>query len=149
MDDRVPEHKDKDSHASSSQPSSEPTLARCADLGKHSVYTHFPKDRNCEIGFPFPPLHAVVGVAVPLTSLATTGQLVLKQECWVAEGMHWSRQPRGFAVRQGPGWAPTPWSATWICCHRTIRMGGVSKWWRTVCRCSTGYRHHVGVTCEC
>ena len=23
--------------------------ARCEDLGKHSVYTHFPKDRNCEI----------------------------------------------------------------------------------------------------
>ena len=27
----------------------EPTHARSADLGKHSVYTHFPKDRNCEI----------------------------------------------------------------------------------------------------
>ena len=48
MDDRVPER--RDSHASSShEPFSEPTLARSADLGKHSVYTHFPKDRNCEI----------------------------------------------------------------------------------------------------
>ena len=48
MDDRVPEH--RDSHASSSHGSSlEPTLARSADLGKHSFYTHFPKDRNCEI----------------------------------------------------------------------------------------------------
>ena len=38
------------SHASSSHGSSlEPTPARSADLGKHSVYTHFPKDRNCEI----------------------------------------------------------------------------------------------------
>ena len=27
----------------------EPTPARSKDLGKHSVYTHFPKDRNCEI----------------------------------------------------------------------------------------------------
>ena len=46
VDDRVPEH--RDSHASSShEPSLEP--ARSADLGKHSVYTHFPKDRNCEI----------------------------------------------------------------------------------------------------
>ena len=37
-----------DSHASSShEPSFEP--ARSADLGKHSVCTHFPKDRNCEI----------------------------------------------------------------------------------------------------
>ena len=48
VDDRVPEH--RDSHASSSQESSlEPTPARSADLGKHSVYTHFPKDRYCEI----------------------------------------------------------------------------------------------------
>ena len=44
MDDRVPEH--RDSHASSSHESSlEPTPERSADLGKHSVYTHFPKDR--------------------------------------------------------------------------------------------------------
>ena len=27
----------------------EPKPARSADLGKHSVYTHFPKDRNCDI----------------------------------------------------------------------------------------------------
>ena len=40
VDDRVPS-----SHGSSL----EPTPARSADLGKHSVYTHFPKDRNCEI----------------------------------------------------------------------------------------------------
>ena len=46
--DRVPER--KDSHASSShEPSLEPTPTRSVDLGKHSVYTHFPKDRNCEI----------------------------------------------------------------------------------------------------
>ena len=35
------------SHASSShEASSEPTTKRREDLGKHSVYTHFPKDRN-------------------------------------------------------------------------------------------------------
>ena len=46
MDERVPEH--RDSHASSSHEASlEPV--RSVDLGKHSVYTHFPKDRNCEI----------------------------------------------------------------------------------------------------
>ena len=46
VDDRVPERRDL--HASSSYGLSvEPT--RSADLGKHSVYTHFPKDRNCEI----------------------------------------------------------------------------------------------------
>ena len=38
------------SHASSShEVSLEPTTKRRQDLGKHSVYTHFPKDRNCEI----------------------------------------------------------------------------------------------------
>ena len=38
------------SHASSShEPSLEPTTKRREDLGKHSVHTHFPKDRNCEI----------------------------------------------------------------------------------------------------
>ena len=46
MDDRVPEH--RDSRASSSHGSSL-EFARSADLGKHSVETHFPKDRNCEI----------------------------------------------------------------------------------------------------
>ena len=48
VDDRAPER--RDSHASSShEPSLEPTLTRSVDLGKHSVYAHFPKDRNCEI----------------------------------------------------------------------------------------------------
>ena len=38
------------SHASSShEVSLEPTAKRREDLGKHSVYTHFPEDRNCEI----------------------------------------------------------------------------------------------------
>ena len=38
------------SHASSSHEASlEPTTKRREDLGKHSVYTHFLEDRNCEI----------------------------------------------------------------------------------------------------
>ena len=48
MDDEIPVH--GDSHASSShEVSLEPTFERREDLGKHSVYTHFPKDRNFEI----------------------------------------------------------------------------------------------------
>ena len=48
VDYRVAER--RDSHASSShEPSLEPTPTRSVDLGKHSVYTHFPEDRNCEI----------------------------------------------------------------------------------------------------
>ena len=48
VDDEIPEQ--EDSHASSSQEASlEPIFKRREDLGKHSVETHFPKDRNCEI----------------------------------------------------------------------------------------------------
>ena len=48
VDDEVPEL--RDSHASfSHEPSLEPASTRSADLGKHSVCTHLPKDRNCEI----------------------------------------------------------------------------------------------------
>ena len=48
VDDEVPEH--RDSHASfSHEVSLEPTFKRREDFGKHSVYTDFPKDRNCEI----------------------------------------------------------------------------------------------------
>ena len=48
VDDEIPVQ--GGSHASSShEASSEPTIKRREDLGKHSVYTHIPKDRNCEI----------------------------------------------------------------------------------------------------
>ena len=48
VDDEIPVH--GESHASSSHEASlEPIFKRSEDLGKHSVYTHFPKDRNCEI----------------------------------------------------------------------------------------------------
>ena len=48
VDDEVPEQ--RDSHASSShEVSLKPASKRREDLGKHSVYTHFTKDRNCEI----------------------------------------------------------------------------------------------------
>ena len=48
VDDEIPVH--GDSHASSSHEDSlEPTFKRREDLGKHNVYAHFPKDRNCEI----------------------------------------------------------------------------------------------------
>ena len=48
VDDEIPVH--GDSHASSShEVSLEPASKRREDLGKHSVCTHFPRDRNCEI----------------------------------------------------------------------------------------------------
>ena len=48
VDDEIPVH--GGSHASSSHEASlEPTFKRREDLSKHSVETHFPNDRNCEI----------------------------------------------------------------------------------------------------
>ena len=48
VDDEIPVHGDP--HASSSHEASlEPIFKRREDLGKHSVYTNFPKDRNYEI----------------------------------------------------------------------------------------------------
>ena len=48
VDYEVPER--RDSHASSShEVSLEPMFKRREDLGTHSVYIHFPKDRNCKI----------------------------------------------------------------------------------------------------
>ena len=48
MDDEIPLQ--GSSHASSShEVSLESTTKRREDLSKHSVYTHFRKDRNCEI----------------------------------------------------------------------------------------------------
>ena len=48
VDDKIPAH--GDSHASSFHEAPvEPKFKRREDLGKHSVYTHFPPDRNCEI----------------------------------------------------------------------------------------------------
>ena len=46
MDDRVRER--RDSHACSSHELSLEPM-RSVDFGKHSVYSHFPNDRNCEI----------------------------------------------------------------------------------------------------
>ena len=48
VDDEIPVH--GGSHASPTHEASlEPIFKRREDLGKHSVYTHFLKDRNCEI----------------------------------------------------------------------------------------------------
>ena len=88
LDDRVPEH--RDSHASSShEPSLEPTPARSVDWGKHSVYTHFLKDRNCEIfqrtNITRAPCRRRIGGAVPRADnfgdLITADHKVLSESC--------------------------------------------------------------------
>ena len=88
VDDEVPEH--RDSHASSShEVSLEPASKRREDLGKHSVYTHFPKDRNCEIcqrtKTTRAPCRRRIGGAVPRAEkfgdLITADHKVLSDNC--------------------------------------------------------------------
>ena len=79
-----------DSHASSSHESSlEPTPARSADFGKHSVFAHFPKDRNCEIWqrtkITIAPCRRRIGGVVPRAEnfgdLITADHKVLSETC--------------------------------------------------------------------
>ena len=88
MDERVPEH--RDSHASSSHELSlEPTPARSLDLGKHTFYAHFPRDRNCEIcqrtKITRAPCRRRIGGAVPRAEnfgdLITADHKVLSEGC--------------------------------------------------------------------
>ena len=87
-DERVPEH--RVSHASSShEPSLEPTPTRSADLSKHRVHTHFPKDRNFEIcqrtKITRAPCRRRIGGAVPgaekFGDLITADHKVLSESC--------------------------------------------------------------------
>ena len=88
MDDGVAEC--RDSHASSSHEASlDPTHTGSADLGKHSVYTHFPKDRDCEIcqrsKITSAPCRRRIAGAVPqadnLGDLITADHKVLSEGC--------------------------------------------------------------------
>ena len=88
VDDRVPER--RGSHASSShEVSLEPTFKRREDLCERSVYTHFPKDRNCEIRqrtkITRAPCRRRNGGVVPLAEnfgdLITSDQNVLSENC--------------------------------------------------------------------
>ena len=88
MDDEVPDH--RNSHASSSHELSlEPTPTRSVDLGKHSVYPQFPKDRDCEIcqrtKITRDPCRRRIGGAVPRAEnfgdLTTADHKVLSESC--------------------------------------------------------------------
>ena len=104
VDDRVPER--RHSHASSSHGLSlEPT--RSADLGKHSVYTHFPNDRNCEIcqrtKITRAPCRRCIGGVVRRAEnfgdLFTADQKVLSEGCK-------SRKQSSICSRDGEIWPP-------------------------------------------
>ena len=88
------------SHTSSShEPSSEPTPTRSEDLGKHSVYTHFPEDRNCEICQKTQITRALcrrrIGGAVPRAE--NSGDLITADHKVLSEGCE-SRNNHRYAV---------------------------------------------------
>ena len=95
VDDRVPEC--RDSHASSShESSSELTPARSTDLGKHSVYAHFPKDQNCEIcQSTRAPCRRRIGRVVPRAEIF--GDLITADHKVLSEGCE-SRNNHRYAV---------------------------------------------------
>ena len=89
-----------DSHASSShEPSLEPKSTRSVDLGKHRVYSHFPKDRNCEIcqrtKITMAPCRRRIGRAVPRAE--NLGDLIAAEHKVLSEGCE-SRNNHRYAV---------------------------------------------------
>ena len=95
VDDEIPVQ--GDSHASSSHEASlEHIFKRREDLSKHSVYTHFPKDRNCEIckrtKITRAPCRRRNGGAVPCAEnfcdLITAGHKVFSDNC-ESRNDHW------------------------------------------------------------
>ena len=88
VDDEIPLQGGSDA-SSSHEASLDPTTKRREDLGKHSVYTHFPKDRNCEIckrtKITRAPCRRRKGEAVPRAAnfgdLITTAHKVLSDNC--------------------------------------------------------------------
>ena len=105
VDDRVPEC--RDSHAL------EPKPARSADLGKHSVYTHFPKDRNCEIRkrtkITRAPCRRRIGGAV--LGAEHVGDLITADHKVLSEGCESRNNPRyAFVVQDTKELAKVFWS---------------------------------------
>ena len=116
MDERVPEH--RDSHASSSH---EPCLdpMRSVELGKHSVYTHFPKDRNCEIcqrtKITRAPCRRRIGRVVPCAEIF--GDLITADHKIVSEGCESRNNHRYAVVVQD---LATQWIQSYLCKTKTF-----------------------------
>ena len=88
VDDEIPLQGGSDA-SSSHEVSLEPISKRSEDLGKHSVYIHFPKDRNCEISqrtkITRAPCRRRIGGVVPRADncgdLITADHKVLSENC--------------------------------------------------------------------
>ena len=119
MDDRVPEH--RDSHASSSHELSlDSTPARSADLGKHSVFSHFPEDRNCEIcqktKITRAPCRRRIGGVVPRAE--NFGDLITADHKVLSEGCESRNNHRYAVVVQD---LATQWIQSYPCKTKTFQ----------------------------
>ena len=110
MDDEIPLQ--GDSHASSSHEASlEPILKRRGDLCKHIVYTHFPKDRTCEIcqrtKIRRAPCRRRNGGAVPRAEnfgdLITADHKVLSDNCEISKQSPICSRGAGLSHSMDPG----------------------------------------------
>ena len=110
VDDEIPVH--GDSHASSSHEMSlEPIFKRREDLGKHNVYTHFPKDRNREIckriKITRAPCRRRNGGAVPRAEnfgdLITADHKVLSDNCESRNNHRYAVVVQDLATTMDPG----------------------------------------------
>ena len=120
VDDRVPER--RNSHASSShEPSLQPTPTRSVDLGKHSIYTHFPKDRICEIcqrtKMTRAPCRRRFGGAVPRAELF--GDLITADHKVLSEGCESRNNHRYALVVQD---LATQWIQWYPCKTKTFQQ---------------------------
>ena len=115
VDVRIPER--RDSHASSSHELSS-ERARSVDLGKNSVYTHFPKDRNCEICQRTKITRALcrrcIGGAVPRAE--NFGDLITADHKDLSEGCESRSSYRYAVVVQDMA---TPWNQSYPCKTKT------------------------------
>ena len=107
------------SHASSShEVSLEPTTQRREDLGKHSVFTHFPKDRNCEIckrtKITRAPCRRRNGEAVPRA--AKFGDLITADHKVLSDNCESRNNHRYAVVVQDPA---TQWIQAYPCKNKT------------------------------
>ena len=97
--------------SSSHEASLEPIFKRREDLGKHSVYTHFPKDRNCEIckrtKITRAPCRRRNGEAVPRAEnfgdLITADHKVLSDNCESRNNHRYAVVAKGSSHSMDPG----------------------------------------------
>ena len=118
VDDEIPAH--GDSQASSSHKASlEPIFKRCEDFGKHSVYTHVPEDRYCEIckrtKITRAPCRRRTGRAVPRA--VNFGDLITADHKVLSEGCGSRNNHRHAVVVQD---LATQWIQTYPCKNKNF-----------------------------